>query len=145
MPEGLTDVKSEEDIFLERPAGSDTAQVVESVLADLESADGIKTTTLFPGSDVKAKAKARSTRLTKAAKLLTEAEEDEQILPGQEHEDDDETAVAAAANADAKFWVSSLSRKTDSKFILLSDVLPPVPSKGEFDLERIRESLYFFS
>lgn len=37
------------------------------------------------------------------------------------------------------------AKGVDSKLIYLSDILPPLPSKGDFDLERIRQSLYFFS
>ena len=34
---------------------------------------------------------------------------------------------------------------THADFVYLSDVMPPVPKKGDFDLTRIRDSLYFFS
>lgn len=31
------------------------------------------------------------------------------------------------------------------KFVDLVDLLPPVPVKGEFDVTKIKSSLYFFS
>jgi DNA-directed RNA polymerase len=31
------------------------------------------------------------------------------------------------------------------KFVNLVDLLPPVPAKGEFDVNKIKSSLYFFS
>ncbi|BGP58101.1 DNA-directed RNA polymerase [Rhodotorula sphaerocarpa] len=44
-----------------------------------------------------------------------------------------------------KVWKGQTSTRTDSKLIYLADVLPPPPGKGDFDLERIRESSYFFN
>ncbi|GAA6030317.1 hypothetical protein JCM8097_009044 [Rhodosporidiobolus ruineniae] len=35
------------------------------------------------------------------------------------------------------------STRTDAKLIYLADVLPPAPGKGNFDLNRVRESSYF--
>ena len=32
-----------------------------------------------------------------------------------------------------------------SKFVRLVDLLPPLPQKGEFDVNTIKSSLYFFS
>lgn len=44
----------------------------------------------------------------------------------------------------AKVWKGQTSTRTDSKLIYLADVLPPPPGKGDFDLEKIRDSSYFF-
>jgi DNA-directed RNA polymerase len=33
----------------------------------------------------------------------------------------------------------------EGKFVDLVDLLPPVPAKGEFDVNKIKSSLYFFS
>jgi DNA-directed RNA polymerase len=33
----------------------------------------------------------------------------------------------------------------EGKFVNLVDLLPPVPAKGEFDVQKIKSSLYFFS
>ena len=33
----------------------------------------------------------------------------------------------------------------EGKFVDLIDLLPPVPAKGEFDVNKIKSSLYFFS
>ncbi|POY72881.1 putative DNA-directed RNA polymerase [Rhodotorula taiwanensis] len=45
----------------------------------------------------------------------------------------------------AKVWKGQTSTRTDSKLIYLADVLPPPPGKGDFDLEKIRDSSYFFN
>lgn len=47
----------------------------------------------------------------------------------------------------AAFWKTTggTSKSVGSKLVHLADILPPVPTKGDFDLERIRNSLYFFS
>ncbi|KAK4053626.1 DNA-directed RNA polymerase [Microbotryomycetes sp. JL221] len=42
-------------------------------------------------------------------------------------------------------WSMPSAKSVDSKLIYLSDILPPVPPRGDFDLEKIRKSLYFFS
>jgi DNA-directed RNA polymerase len=33
----------------------------------------------------------------------------------------------------------------EGKFVDIVDLMPPVPSKGEFDVNKIKSSLYFFS
>ncbi|KAK7677149.1 hypothetical protein QCA50_019858 [Cerrena zonata] len=33
----------------------------------------------------------------------------------------------------------------DDKFIEMTELLPPVPKKGVFDVDRVKNSLYFFS
>ena len=49
------------------------------------------------------------------------------------------------ADPDMEWWPGITSSVVSSKFVALADILPPVPPKGEFDLQRIRDSLYFFS
>ena len=44
-----------------------------------------------------------------------------------------------------QLWSQSTATRTDSKFVFLADIIPPLPAKGDFDLRRIRDSLYFFS
>lgn len=88
----------------------------------LESEDGDKILPLFDSS---------TKRVIRARAVDIED-------PGEEDEVDDEKKIAS-------FWSSSSSRSIGSKIVLLSDILPPVPAKGTFDLEKIRDSLYFFS
>jgi DNA-directed RNA polymerase len=40
---------------------------------------------------------------------------------------------------------SVLDTSLEGKFVDLADLLPPVPAKGEFDVNKIKSSLYFFS
>lgn len=132
IPEGLTDVKNEADIARETVKSTGTAQEsVDAVMEDLEANDGVKSPGLFSLSSPRSKSTAKMTK--------AEVEEEEAFAAAEEEEDGSEAALAA------KFWSKSHSRLVGSKFVLLSDVLPPLPAKGDFDLERIRESLYFFS
>ena len=39
----------------------------------------------------------------------------------------------------------SLEDLLESKFVDVGELLPPVPKKGEFDVNKIKKSLYFFS
>lgn len=59
--------------------------------------------------------------------------------------DEDEDADLSSPKAVDDFWKGSSSKTVGSKLVFLADILPPVPPKGDFDLERIRNSLYFFS
>jgi hypothetical protein len=146
IPEGLQDVKTTEDIFASREVDpSSSAANVDSVLSDLESIDGVKSSELFGGSGRRGSSKSKK---GKDAEAGMEEEDDHDEDHDNEHELDsmsgaegDEVERAKAA----KFWSKGHSRLVGSKFVLLSDVLPPVPSKGDFDLEKIRDSLYFFS
>lgn len=88
----------------------------------LESEDGDKILPLFDAS----------------TKRVIRARSPDSEEAGEEDEVDDAKKIAS-------FWSSSSSRSVGSKIVLLSDILPPVPAKGTFDLEKIRDSLYFFS
>ena len=51
---------------------------------------------------------------------------------------------------DAKFKAALLERlppkhPLDTHFIELTSLLPPVPKRGDFDVNKIKQSLYFFS
>jgi DNA-directed RNA polymerase len=56
--------------------------------------------------------------------------------------------VATAAgdgNAEAETETESEDSSLEGKFVNLVDLLLPVPIKGEFDVNKIKSSLYFFS
>ena len=53
----------------------------------------------------------------------------------------EETTAAAEGDVDAV----ADSDVPDNRFIDLVDLLPPLPSKGEFDVSTIKKSVYFFS
>lgn len=61
-------------------------------------------------------------------KVAREASDDDEAEEQEEEEEEVEADVGLA-----------------SKFIDLVDVLPPLPKKGEFDVNTIKKSLYFFS
>lgn len=50
-----------------------------------------------------------------------------------------------AKGAGAQQAKSVLETSLEGKFVDLVDLLPPVPTKGEFDVNKIKSSLYFFS
>ncbi|KAA1474146.1 DNA/RNA polymerase [Dentipellis sp. KUC8613] len=55
-------------------------------------------------------------------------------------------AAAAAAEAeDGAGAEGDVPAKFQTKFVNLTDMLPRLPKKGEFDVSKIRQSLYFFS
>ena len=53
--------------------------------------------------------------------------------------------AARAKGAGAQRAKSALESSLEGKFVDLVDLLPPVPTKGEFDVNKIKSSLYFFS
>lgn len=111
------------------------AEAAEAVLSELDAADGIKNTPLF-------KSKPRAATTKKASPSASLDMDDEVDVDSALEEGEEEDADAAAQ----QFWAKGgHSRKIDSKFVQLADILPPVPAKGDFDLQKIRESLYFFS
>ena len=50
-----------------------------------------------------------------------------------------------ARGAVAQKSKSALETSLEGKFVDLVDLLPSVPAKGEFDVNKIKSSLYFFS
>lgn len=107
-----------------RSASRSTMPGSEDFYNDLDSEDG-DTASLFGRHPVK------------APKVRRIADPE----PVDPTEDDDNSNVDLSGDSE----VPRFSRDLKSKLVLLADILPPVPSKGDFDLERIRNSLYFFS
>ncbi|KAI5477684.1 mitochondrial RNA polymerase [Pseudohyphozyma bogoriensis] len=71
-------------------------------------------------------------------------------LPEAEKDADSEIEAEAEGEGESSVNMDELRLKTPrtaakSRFVELADILPPVPPKGDFDLNRIRDSLYFFS
>lgn len=58
-------------------------------------------------------------------------------------EDSEEEASAEAELEDDK--LDEVDARLLGKFVELSDLLPPLPKKGTFDVETIKGSQYFFS
>lgn len=109
---------------------ADTDDVARSeIISELEKEDGDSSLAMFAQGK---KIPRVSTSQKKAADDL----DADPLTPG----DEDATSDAMAA-----FYKMPPAKGIDSKLVYLSDILPPVPSKGDFDLEKIRHSLYFFS
>lgn len=97
-----------------------------------------------------AAAKRHSKRSAKAQKVDDALAED---LDGQEPtvEDVETASMSTELTEDELAALSSKSTKLNGetisgqKFVRFADVLPPTPPRGEFDVNRIRDSAYFFS
>ena len=83
--------------------------------------------------------KIPASSLTKASMMRSERE----LREAQENDTGDEEHDADA-DADAKPRRRRGSSE-EHKFYDLADVLPPIPEKGNFDVNEIKRSLYFFS
>ncbi|KAM0747756.1 DNA/RNA polymerase [Meredithblackwellia eburnea MCA 4105] len=94
---------------------SDDSVAPEDVIADLEREDGDSITPLFQNPS-----KVRRVAST-------------------------ESWLADEDDSDSWREQEKPTRATNSKFVALADIIPPIPARGTFDLERIRDSLYFFS
>lgn len=63
----------------------------------------------------------------------------EETLVGEKNADElDELVDASAPDGKAQAAL-------ESKFVNVTDLLPPLPKKGSFNVETIKKSLYFFS
>ncbi|CAL1697785.1 unnamed protein product [Somion occarium] len=80
----------------------------------------------------------------KAGGLPIEEEPEEVEEDQGEEEDEEEKPKKKKAKRGGKRVVSS-ELNLDDKFVNLTDLLPPVPKKGIFDVDRVKNSLYFFS
>ena len=90
----------------------------------------------------------------KEAEEMEEAgEEDaelEDVVAAEQAEDAAKDKQMQKKTKDAKFKAALYERlppkrPLDTHFIELTSVLPPVPKRGDFDVSKIKQSLYFFS
>jgi DNA-directed RNA polymerase len=92
---------------------------------------------LIPVKSAQNIAKAAAKRLKEAkAKAVAFADEDSS---------EDHALTLDELNELSPETVVSLGTNTDTGFVRLADVFPPCPPKGEFDVNKIRASQYFFS
>lgn len=96
------------------------------MLEELEKEDGVEELTLFN------QPKVERVKPKKATKKAEDGESDDV---------DDDDQGASQDVAAGKLFTASV----DSKLVYLRDVLPYPPGKGDFDLERVRDSPYFFN
>ncbi|KDE05915.1 hypothetical protein MVLG_03728 [Microbotryum lychnidis-dioicae p1A1 Lamole] len=112
------------------------------VITELEAEDGPATLPLFAQHDsipISNTATATSTK-----NPLKTSSQTIPLLAVEDDADLDAPPTPEAVEA-AEMWKVPTSRDANSKFVYVADVLPPVPEKGDFDLTKIRSSLYFFS
>ena len=86
---------------------------------------------------------------------IIEDDEEEEVdiklsddLDAGEFDDEEEVEVEVKPKKKRKYRKKSDTGALDKvagRFMLLTDVLPPVPQKGDFRVEAIKASQYFFS
>lgn len=80
---------------------------------------------------------------------IVEAEAEAGMNTDQFEAEEDALSVAfSGAGDEPAIEESQLASETvigNERFVRLRDVLPPCPPRGMFDVERIRDSQYFFS
>ncbi|KAM0786030.1 hypothetical protein ACM66B_006845 [Microbotryomycetes sp. NB124-2] len=129
VPAGLRFAQRRDD-DLEVVEAKDAGVSSTDVIAELEQEDGDAGAPLFgQGSRV-------NRVLTKSSPSVADS--------SAADDDDVMNATASDEQLDA-VWKQPSAKSVDSKLVYLRDILPPVPPRGDFDLERIRDSLYFFS
>ncbi|EJU00189.1 DNA/RNA polymerase [Dacryopinax primogenitus] len=60
-------------------------------------------------------------------------------------EADAEAEVEENGTSKKRKYATRKLKPLKTRFVNLIDIIPPVPSKGEFDIQKIKDSLYFFS
>jgi len=75
-----------------------------------------------------------------------DVEEAEEVLSNSDEESEAEpSSPESEPSIPEKKARKRYVRDIRAKFIDLVDLLPPPPKRGNFDIERTRDSLYFFS
>ncbi|GAA6016999.1 hypothetical protein JCM10207_001452 [Rhodosporidiobolus poonsookiae] len=124
------------------PAPSAVAGEADEVISELEAEDGPSSLSLFAQSKKVPRASTKTKTVSPYNDIPSHGIYDE---PSEAIEDvSDEAAEPEAPNLD-KIWRGQTSNKMDSKLVFLADVLPPAPGKGDFDLNKVRDSSYFFN
>ena len=83
--------------------------------------------------------------------VLDDAEVDNVPMELSKASQDDDTQKVPTRRGKARQARTDAERELLEKaaeygnYVKLSDILPPVPSKGDFDVKTIKKSLYFFS
>ncbi|BGP03375.1 DNA-directed RNA polymerase [Rhodotorula toruloides ATCC 204091] len=130
IPPGLRAATAAEAIKeAEAPPKQVDSQAASKLLEELEQEDGVEELTLFNRPKVE---RAKSKKATKKADAESgEGAAEAEVVESQAPQD----------MAIGKLFAATV----DSKIVYLRDVLPYPPGKGDFDLERVRDSPYFFN
>ncbi|GAA5874345.1 hypothetical protein JCM1840_001354 [Sporobolomyces johnsonii] len=133
IPPGLRTVSVAKEAVVASAAPAPVEPSVASeIISELESEDGEESLSVF----------AQSKKIKRAATKSTKSKAGEV----EEHWDDPSAEGEAADELDmTQLWKGATANKTDSKLVYLADVLPPAPSKGDFNLNNVRDSQYFFN
>lgn len=130
IPPGLRAATAAEAIEeAEAPPKQVDSQAASKLLEELEQEDGVDELTLFNQPKVERAKPKKATK--KVADESGEGAADADVVDSR----------ASPDMAIGKLFAASV----DSKIVYLRDVLPYPPGKGDFDLERVRDSPYFFN
>ncbi|GAA5880749.1 hypothetical protein JCM8547_008958 [Rhodosporidiobolus lusitaniae] len=132
IPSGLRSVKPGEK-HVRAESTAPPAEAVE-VISELEDQDGTSSLSVF--------AQAKKVRRASTAKKGEFFDDEGATLESLENREDEEDGAQGGM---ADIWKGKTSNNMDSKLIYLADVLPPAPGKGDFDLNKVRDSSYFFN
>lgn len=123
---------------------------VRSTLINYDDSEAISEEDLeAPESDIDTAEQVEEVAPKKRGRPRRDAATDKQVKRKVEVEDEDAgtrtkrflTEIERQAGGDKKKMRELLAKR----FVPLIDVLPPLPRKGEFDIELIKQSPYFFS
>ncbi|PPQ65459.1 hypothetical protein CVT24_010790, partial [Panaeolus cyanescens] len=98
-----------------------------------------------PPAETKAKAKARSAETEDDVLLVEESEDVDADEAVEAVEDGEEEKPKKKKRPGPKGGPGSRGALSQTKFISLVDLMPPLPEKGTFKVENIKQSPYFFS
>ncbi|CEQ42766.1 SPOSA6832_04617, partial [Sporobolomyces salmonicolor] len=129
IPPGLRTVSTGAQAAAAPPPAAIEPSVASEVISELESEDGEDSLSLF--------AQSKKVKRVPAKAKPVEGEESQWEDPNVE----DETGELDMS----QFWKGETANKTNSKLVYLADVLPPAPPKGDFNLNNVRDSQYFFN
>jgi DNA-directed RNA polymerase len=97
-------------------------------------------------ADAKKQRKATKARTQAKAKAAAAAESAESAeLADADAEDADSLGSEEGLNLEELSGDIPIHTVGNQRFVRFSDVLPPTPPRGQFDVQRIRDSQYFFS
>lgn len=116
-----------------------SAELTGTTVTDNMILDAVQAKKILAGEAEIESADKMSKKATKGSSQEDEAQEsmDEEDAAMEDDEDDETYKASSAAGGRKAKYVAG--------YVPLSEILPPIPEKGNFDVNRIRDSKYFFS
>jgi DNA-directed RNA polymerase len=142
-PEQATSLEAIKDLLVisktERPTvdESEAAKSVENLKDFLNTLSGVPT----EDGPAEAKSKQKQKQLAESTTLAHDLAE----LLGEELDGDEFASPQAKAAKRRKVDEEKAAIELIGKFVNVTDILPPLPKRGNFKVEMIKGSQYFFS